>query len=230
MSTLEHPTLEHRYATGEGSLQSNTQVDVGLLKGFKLPITPISHQEFLDRTSNREEIDTEAVRDSCQAHLDHGITEDGVYKVKVDRCYCEFEILSVDHSSGTVGKYFNFNAQKCGRSDLLPAGTYRVRQIRGNSQVWEGTARWWNSVNGGSSGDAHGRRESGSGNSQWRVGDRVQILSYKLEGKNCPEASMDVYVVFERNIDLWRSLETVCYCIYILSNIRENTLEHRPMA
>ena len=146
--------------------------------------------------------------------MEHGITEDGVYKVKVDRCYCEFEILSVDHSSRTVGKYFNFNAQKCGRRDKLPAGTYRVRQIRGNSQVWEGTARWWNSVNGGSSGDAHGRRESGSGNSQWRVGDRVQILSYKLEGKNCPEASMDVYVVFERNIDLWRSLETVCYCIY----------------
>ena len=26
------------------------------------------------------------------------------------------------------------------------------------------------------------------------------------------------------NIDLWRSLETVCYFIYILSNIRENTL------
>ena len=105
-------------------MQSNIPVNVGLLNGFKLPITPISRQEFLDRTSaDTEEIDTEAVRDSCQAHLEHGIIRDGVYKVKVDG------------------------------------------------------------------------------------------------------ASVDVYVVFERNIDLWRNQETLCYCIYILSTIREkNTL------
>jgi len=117
------------YTAGEGSLQSNAPVDVGLLKGFKLPITAIT-REIPDGDENN----TEAVRDSCQDHLEHGITEDGVYKVKQHICYCEFKILSVDHSSGTDGTYFNFDAQNCGRSDLVPAGTYRVRQLRKTDQ------------------------------------------------------------------------------------------------
>jgi len=69
---------------------------------------------------------------------------------------------------------------------------FRAQMFTGTKQEWEGSVIWWNSVNGGTSGNAHGRRVEGPGSSQWTVGDRVQILSYKVKD-NCPELSMDVY-------------------------------------
>ncbi|MEL7129928.1 MAG: hypothetical protein AAGK23_10295 [Pseudomonadota bacterium] len=89
------------------------------------------------------------------------------------------ETLSVDHSSGRVGRYFNFNMEQVdellGRNDWSEQ-TFSVMNSR-TGKV--GLVQLWRHANGGSIGTAHGRFDpwDASANGQWRVGDRALFLS-----------------------------------------------------
>lgn len=89
------------------------------------------------------------------------------------------ETLSVDHSSGRVGRYFNFNMEQVdellGRTDWS-AQTFAVMNSRTGKA---GLVKLWRNTNGGSIGTAHGRFDpsDASANGQWRVGDRALFLS-----------------------------------------------------
>ena len=67
--------------------------------------------------------------------------------------------------------------EECLGGDLYTHTFYNVKQIRGTSTIWEGRVVMWNVANGGSVGDAHGRRDPGQSPSQWNVGDYVEIIS-----------------------------------------------------
>ena len=88
-----------------------------------------------------------------------------------------FEVLSVDHSQGNIGKYFNFNVEEVdkiiGNEDW--GGT--TIQIRNDETGHISQAILWRSRNGGSVGDGHGRWDDGTASpGQWRVGDSITIL------------------------------------------------------
>jgi hypothetical protein len=87
---------------------------------------------------------------------------------------CGLEVLSNDHTSGTTGEYFNFNANfDC----QAPTVTFEVAQYRAGAQIWSGPVTFWHSVNGGSSGDSHGRREGGQAPDQFEAGDFLCVLT-----------------------------------------------------
>jgi len=86
------------------------------------------------------------------------------------------KVLSVDHKNGELGQYFNFNVEDVtrmlgGRTDWN-GKTFTVRNRRDGA-----TERVivWRQPNGGSIGNAHGRRDPhkySSGN-DWKVGDEL---------------------------------------------------------
>merc|ERR1712048_378256 len=98
--------------------------------------------------------------------------------------------LSVDHSHGCEGCYFNYNvADVSAIRDLENDEVHFVTQYRNNIEIWSGRAKLWTNANGGSVGDGHGRRDQHPAADQWRVGD--QICFYKrseytyIPGLNC---------------------------------------------
>jgi hypothetical protein len=83
-------------------------------------------------------------------------------------------ILSVDHSDGTVGYYFNYNiADVNAILNLMNDEVYSVTQYRNNEEIWSGAVKLWTDVNGASVGDGHGRRDEGCDNDQWQVDDQI---------------------------------------------------------
>jgi len=78
-------------------------------------------------------------------------------------------VMSIDHSSGTTGQYLNFDAP----SGWTSHQAVDVKQCRNGQTIWSGRIMWWNNQNGGTSGNSHGRRDSGSSSGQWQVGDTV---------------------------------------------------------
>merc|ERR1712032_426479 len=51
------------------------------------------------------------------------------------------------------------------------SSTCIVQQCRNGQRIWSGGVTWWKNVNGGSTGDSHGRRTSGETPGQWQAGD-----------------------------------------------------------
>ncbi|XP_066934326.1 uncharacterized protein [Clytia hemisphaerica] len=78
-------------------------------------------------------------------------------------------VLAVDHSSPTVGKYFNFDRH------IISLGDHEERRFLAYIPRTKTTAevKVWGYVNGGSRGTAHGRFASSPANGQWRVGDKI---------------------------------------------------------
>merc|ERR1712129_113403 len=90
--------------------------------------------------------------------------------VEEDDDECSVPVLSVDHKSGAKGKYFNFD------KNALDAALGR--------QDWSGerlTLRdgmkvaVWRSANGGSVGDAHGRKDDSAKEGDWSTGDKLLV-------------------------------------------------------
>ena len=80
-----------------------------------------------------------------------------------------------------VGKYFNFDQTSTFATD---GQVLAVTQCRNGISVWSGNVTYWTSSNeAGSTGDAHGRRESGSANDQWEICDIVTTAS------SCPSTT-----------------------------------------
>merc|ERR1711933_176088 len=88
---------------------------------------------------------------------------------------CDLDVLSVDHKSGVDGKYFNFDKKQLdeilGRNDW---SNERLEIGNGMKLVV------WRNPNGGSKGDAHGRKDpyQTAKANDWSVGDRIKL-------KNC---------------------------------------------
>ncbi len=105
-----------------------------------------------------------------------------------------FEVLSVDHASGDLGKYFNFSIVEVdeiiGNTDWDGINV----QIRNDETGQVAKAILWRSSNGGSVGDGHGRWDDGTANPwQWRVGDNLTILGRGVfDVKSVDHASGDL--------------------------------------
>ena len=79
-------------------------------------------------------------------------------------------VLSIDHKSGTQGKYFNFDRQTTSLN-VNERRTFLayVPRIKTTARV-----KVWGQMNGGGSlGTAHGRFVEEATEGQWRVGDRI---------------------------------------------------------
>lgn len=86
---------------------------------------------------------------------------------------CGLEVLSNDHDFGVVGTYFNFMMNP---SCVAPGVDFEVAQYRGGLPIWTGLVTSFGGVNGGSSGDDHGRRQGGQGPGQFEAGDFLCVL------------------------------------------------------
>ena len=94
----------------------------------------------------------------------------------IDDYECSFEILSVDHSDteGIDGQYFNFNTKdvECILGTSLKYGDVHDVFYSGCNCIR--TVKMWNTTNGGSIGDGHGRIESGTAKQgDWQVGEYI---------------------------------------------------------
>merc|ERR1712154_705235 len=87
---------------------------------------------------------------------------------------CSVNVLSIDHKSGTKGKYFNFDMKALdailGRKDW--SGD-RLEVSNGKKVVV------WRNPNGGSKGDAHGRWDKSAKKNDWSVGDKITFSDCK---------------------------------------------------
>ena len=114
-----------------------------------------------------------------------------------------FEVLSVDHASGDIGKYFNFSIVEVdeiiGNTDWDSINV----QIRNEETGQVAKAILWRSSNGGSVGDGHGRWDDGTANPwQWRVGDNLTILGKGVfDVKSVDHASGDLGKYFNFSVD-----------------------------
>ena len=88
-----------------------------------------------------------------------------------------FEVLSVDHAQGNIGKYFNFNIIEVDGILGNPDWDGINIQIRNDETGQVSEAILWRASNGGSVGDGHGRWDDGTAAPwQWRAGDSITIL------------------------------------------------------
>ncbi len=88
-----------------------------------------------------------------------------------------FDVKSVDHAQGNIGKYFNFSVAEV---DAIFGHTEWggiVVQVRNNRTGKVSKAILWRSSNGGSVGDGHGRWDDGTAApGQWMVGDKATVF------------------------------------------------------
>ena len=91
----------------------------------------------------------------------------------------ELTVLSNNHNNRTTGQYFNVNIDcieyLTGSTFSSPELQIKVTQRRAGTAIWTGTVIIWSSTNGGSIGDAHGRRVSGCAPGQWHIGDVIVL-------------------------------------------------------
>jgi hypothetical protein len=83
-------------------------------------------------------------------------------------------VLSNDHSTTAVGRYFNFNwvdnmGLRVGAGTT--GGQKFLRQCRNGVEIWSGSLKFWHYNNGGTNGDSHGRRDVGYADNQFMTGD-----------------------------------------------------------
>eukprot|EP01083_Nonionella_stella_P053135 140683_1 len=107
---------------------------------------------------------------------------------------CQFRVLSVDHSTGPIGMYFNFDISTV--NDILgeefKTGDYKIKNWRTNAVV---DVRMWSNSNGGSSGDGHGRINP-KGNAKagdWQKDDLLFLL-VDADGRSWTQFCKYVYV------------------------------------
>ena len=80
-----------------------------------------------------------------------------------------------------TGMYFNFDKTSTFATDNQ---VLAVKQCRNGISVWSGNVKYWTVSNqAGSTGDAHGRRDSGAANDQWEICDIVTTAS------SCPSTT-----------------------------------------
>lgn len=119
-----------------------------------------------------------AVREARQrAELDASYIAD----LKSALPWASVQVLSVDHVSGTTGRYFNFDADavtRIARSDRWNSRPFLIINAR-TSEI--GPAVLWSRTNGGSAGSGHGRWSTRAANGQWRADDRFIIVSVPLD-------------------------------------------------
>ena len=88
-----------------------------------------------------------------------------------------FDVKSVDHAQGNIGKYFNFNVDEV---DVILGHTGWsgiTVQVRNDRTGRVSKVVLWRSNNGGSVGNGHGRWDDGTAApGQWMVGDKVTVL------------------------------------------------------
>merc|ERR1712204_50329 len=90
--------------------------------------------------------------------------------VEDDDDECSVPVLSVDHKSGAKGKYFNFDKNALdvalGRQDW----SGERLTLRDGMKV-----AVWRNANGGSVGDAHGRKDDSAKEGDWSTGDKLLV-------------------------------------------------------
>ncbi|CAK0796618.1 unnamed protein product [Prorocentrum cordatum] len=87
-------------------------------------------------------------------------------------------VSSVDHSSGTKGRYFNFELSAASDALGRPLGdgeVLHVSQRRHGTVIWSGAVRVWTRSNGGSTGNSHGRRDADPMDGQWESCDTFDV-------------------------------------------------------
>merc|ERR1711924_260861 len=97
------------------------------------------------------------------------------------------QVSSVDHISGTVGKYFNFDST--GTDALLGHTLASTEDINLKCERTGETTemRVWKAVNGGSTGDAHGRKNpfDSAAVGDWVIGDCLTVDSAAAAPAGC---------------------------------------------
>eukprot|EP00750_Incisomonas_marina_P022055 INCI4834.2.p1 GENE.INCI4834.2~~INCI4834.2.p1 ORF type:complete len:4574 (-),score=787.21 INCI4834.2:380-12748(-) len=98
---------------------------------------------------------------------------------------CSFFVLANDHTFGdsALGKYFHVSAasiEACvGYStDWHNDNGYQILLYRDDALAWQGSVILWDGANGGSSGDAHGRKSSGAAVGDWKIGDEIILVDF----------------------------------------------------
>ena len=93
----------------------------------------------------------------------------------IGRCV---QVQSIDHITGTVGKYFNFNVSDVETylgENLTFQSTATIDQYRDGVRIAEAQGIvMWNNANGGAVGDGHGRYNTATlppSAGQWKIGD-----------------------------------------------------------
>ena len=86
-------------------------------------------------------------------------------------------VLSTNHSRGTIGEYFNFSISQMDK--VLKNQTWSNSQLTVTNFRTGKTARVvvWRGPNGGEPGDAHGRWHEGAKPGDWKVGDEIIVLT-----------------------------------------------------
>ena len=99
------------------------------------------------------------------------------------------KVLSVDHRSGVLGKYFNF--MRTSIPGLKVDGTLVLKAKNQRTGVL-GEIKVWAASNGGSVGDAHGRWDAAPGPGQWETGDTVIVYVPEELGKKPRYSSLGI--------------------------------------
>lgn len=98
-------------------------------------------------------------------------------QVEVQVVVGQTSILSIDHSSGTVGKYFNFDINDIDRIVGSTGWTNQTFLVKNHQTGIISNAVIWRNPNGGSFGNGHGRWNDGTAASgQWKTGDVITLF------------------------------------------------------
>jgi len=100
-----------------------------------------------------------------------------VLDATIDDYQCTFTVLSVDHISGTNGKYFNFDSSVVTTIINHQWSTLNVFVFNSRTRSLR-SVKMWNDVNGGSNGSGHGRVDpfDHAREGDWKKGD---ILAFE---------------------------------------------------
>ena len=102
---------------------------------------------------------------------------DQIKMIKETLPFYSLEVLSVNHSSGTIGKYFNFNTSSVNTITDSNEWSNKNFLIVQSRTMKIGPAVLWEEPNGGSPGDGHGRWFQGAAIDDWKAGDEIIIVS-----------------------------------------------------
>ena len=86
------------------------------------------------------------------------------------------KVLSVDHSSNTVGQYFNFDVASLDTYFGTTRWDHKSIKVRNQRTGHVDYVEIWRTEGGGSSGSAHGRWATDFREGQWETGDIVIFI------------------------------------------------------
>ena len=111
-----------------------------------------------------------------------------VNKFQQCSCWCNITITSVDHSDGAHGQYFNFFWSE----GMESGAVVDVHHLRTGKEF---EVVMWSSPNGGTVGDAHGRKDPESRGGDWQVGDvlwrKCHQVAKRCVGGECAARERD---------------------------------------